>query len=231
MSSEKLSYPVMVDFPINDLLFLRDPQQSALGQRIVREGSLMISEMGLEEFTFRKLAFRLKTNESSIYRYFESKHRLLLYLIQYYWYWMDFELTQHLKNVSDVRKKIDVLIDLLMLRSPSATSVIVNLDMRVIHGIVIREASKAYLTNHVNEDNSRQFFKPYKQFCNRAAAIIQEFKPGYLYPRSLSSTLIETAHDQYFFMRHLPSLTDFGETRNEAQIHAFLKSLIYSITE
>ena len=69
---------------MNEKLFLRDPEQSELGRRIIRQGIILISEVGLEETTFRKLAERMGTKEASIYRYFENKHRLLVYLVAWY---------------------------------------------------------------------------------------------------------------------------------------------------
>jgi hypothetical protein len=39
--------------------------------------------------------------------------------------------------------------------------------------------------------------------------------------------MIESAHLQNFFMHHLPSLTDFNETKKEAQIIDFLNDLVF----
>ncbi|CAN0604355.1 unnamed protein product, partial [Ectocarpus sp. 12 AP-2014] len=65
---------------INEKIYVKDPESSDLGKRIVEQSILMIDDMGFESFTFRKLGERIKSNESSIYRYFENKHKLLLYL-------------------------------------------------------------------------------------------------------------------------------------------------------
>jgi len=70
-------------------------------------------------------------------------------------------------------------------------------------------------------------FKPYKDLCARIAGIILEFNPMYKYPRSLSSTLLEMAHYQRFFMHNLPSLTDFGEDKNENRLRLFLHQLVF----
>ena len=97
-----------------------------------------------------------------------------------------------------------------------------------LHQLVVKEASKAYLTKHVTEDNKQQLFKPYKDLCAHIADIIHECSPKYKYSRSLTSTLIEMAHYQAFFMQHLPSLTDFGDTKNEDELITFLTDLVYS---
>ncbi|GAK93236.1 hypothetical protein JCM19298_1955 [Nonlabens ulvanivorans] len=70
---------------INDKIFVKDPESSELGQRIISNSITMIHEMGFEQFTFKKLGKLIGSNESSIYRYFENKHKLLLYLTSWYW--------------------------------------------------------------------------------------------------------------------------------------------------
>jgi hypothetical protein len=42
----------------------------------------------------------------------------------------------------------------------------------------------------------------------------------------MASTIIEMAHFQNFFMNNLPSLTDFGERKEESEIIAFLNDLV-----
>eukprot|EP01031_Cornospumella_fuschlensis_P000390 gene390-492_t len=77
---------------MNGKLFLRDPESSDLGRRIIRQAILLIAEIGFEEMTFRKLANQIGTKEASIYRYFENKHRLLVYLVAWYWQWLEYQL-------------------------------------------------------------------------------------------------------------------------------------------
>ena len=74
-----------VSIDVSDRVHLKDPYSSELGKNIVREGILLVSEIGLEAFTFKKLAHRMCTTESTIYRYFENKHKFLLYLLSWYW--------------------------------------------------------------------------------------------------------------------------------------------------
>ena len=76
-------------FKLNERLYLRDPQSTELGQRIVSKGIELIDGLGFEQFTFKKLAAQVNSTEPSIYRYFENKHRLLHYLTAWYWSWMD----------------------------------------------------------------------------------------------------------------------------------------------
>ena len=51
--------------------------------------------------------------------------------------------------------------------------------------------------------------------------------PKYKYHRSLSSTNIEMAHFQNFFMRNLPALTDFVDIKDETKLIRFLDDLVF----
>ncbi|GAB2561273.1 TetR/AcrR family transcriptional regulator [Spirosoma areae] len=212
---------------MNERLFLRDPEGSELGRRIIRQSISLFDEIGFEEATFRKLAERMGTKEASIYRYFENKHRLLVYLVAWYWQWLDFQLVFQTNNLADPREKLERLLRLLLLIDLDN---VLNddIDVRALHSIVIREASKAYLTHHVTEDNRQQLFKPYKDLCGRIADLILAYRPTYPYARSRASSLIETAHYQTFFMQNLPSLTDFGQSGNQDKLLKFVRHLLFS---
>ena len=65
-------------FKLSEKLFLRDPQETELGRNIIRLSIKMMDEIGFEEFTFKKLAVKIKSTEASVYRYFDNKHKLPL---------------------------------------------------------------------------------------------------------------------------------------------------------
>lgn len=215
-----------IHIQLNEKLFIRDPSSSEVGRRIVKQGAVMIEKLGLEEFTFKKLATKLKTNESSIYRYFENKHRLLVYLVDWYWRWIEYLVVVHTNNIKEPSKKIDIILNILMLKVEGDLVGGPDVDKQVLHQLVIKEASKSYLTSHVTEDNKLQLFKPYKDLCARIAGIFLEINPKYKYARSLTSTVLEMAHYQYFFMHNLPRLTDFSLAKDENEIINFLRHLI-----
>lgn len=212
---------------MNEKLFLRDPEQTELGKKIIQHGILVINKNGFEAFTFKKLAEGIGTTEAGIYRYFENKHKLLMYITAWYWSWLEYRVTVHTLNVKDPVTKLKKTIELLAttVEDDITTS---HVNESILHQIIIAEGSKAYLTKHVTEDNKDQFFKPYKDLCARIGEIILECNPGYKYPKSLSSTIVEIAHFQNFFMHNLPALTDFGKDKNEAKVVAFLEELVFS---
>lgn len=212
----------------SEKLALRDPEDTVLGRNIVRQGLLLMHQLGFEHFTFKKLAKEMNTTEASIYRYFENKHRLLLYILTWYWNYLEYLVVFHLQNLQSPEEKLRKVIELLVLDLPDSLDHS-GLDKKALHDIVIAESSKTYLTKEVDEINSVQLFKPYKELCARIAGLIKEYNPTYSFPYSLSSTLIETAHHQYYFMHHLPSLTDFKEEKSPEKVVTFLENLMFSI--
>jgi len=212
---------------MNDALFLRNPEGSELGKKIIKHSIQLIFKNGFEAFTFRKLAEDIGTTEAGIYRYFENKHRLLIYIVAWYWSWLEFQIAFNTNNINDPVLKLKKVIKILAttVADDNSTSYV---NESLLHQIVISEGTKAYLTNHVGEDNRHKFFKPYKDLCAVIGNIILECSPKYKYPKSLASTIVEMAHFQNFFMHNLPSLTDFGKTKNEAEIIQFLNDLVFS---
>ena len=196
-----------IQIQVNSKIFLKDPQSSELGKRILQHGIELIDEMGLESFTFRKLAKKLETTESSIYRYFESKHKLLLYLISLYWGWQEYRLVFSTNNIEDPCERLKAAIN-------SLTSAVKGktlqgcIDLEMLSRVIIAESPKAYLTKEVDEANKEGFFAGYKRLVHRITAIIQEITPEFAFPKTLASTIVEGIYHQKYFAAHLPSLTD-----------------------
>ncbi len=218
---------LQVQIKMNEMLFLRNPELTELGKKIILHSIQLIHKNGFESFTFKKLAEDIGTTEAGIYRYFENKHRLLIYIVAWYWSWLEYRISFHTHNINDPIRKIRQVIQLLAttVEDDIITSYV---NESILHQIIIAEGSKAYLTKHVSEDNKQQLFKPYKDLCAKIGDIILECNPKYKYPKSLASTIIEMAHFQNFFMHHLPSLTDFGKEKDDAKIVSFLEQLVFS---
>ncbi len=212
---------------MNENLFLRDPVSSELGKKIVGNSILLIDKNGFENFTFKKLAEEIGTTEAGVYRYFENKHKLLVYLTAWYWGWLEFQITFKTNNIKNPVTKLKQVIK--MLGSEVEDDIQTDyIDESILYKIIITEGSKAYLTKQVEEDNKKHFFKPYKDLCSIVGDIILECNPKYRYPKSLASTIIEMAHFQNFFMINLPSLTDFGNSKEPNNIILFLTDLVFA---
>lgn len=214
-----------VKIRMNKKLFLRDPYESALGKKIVKEGLLLINQLGFEAFTFKKLAQKIHTTEAGIYRYFENKHRLLIYLVNWYWSFLEYKVMFTVNNISDPAVKIRTVIRLLVTEPQSDKNDFVPEDQA--YKLLMYEGSKAYLTRNVTKDNKDRLFKPYKDLCARLAGIIKEYNPKFPFPSSLASTILEMSHAQKFFMTNLPALTDNKKGKDEDVI-SFLEELVFS---
>lgn len=215
-----------VTFKVNDKIYLRNPESSELGKKIVKNAIDLIYELGFEHFTFKKLAIDVHTTEATIYRYFENKHRLLLYILNWYWCYMEFLLLFKLQNITDPKSKLQTIIELLTHELPESSGQL-DYNKKYLNQIVIAESSKVYLVKEVKEINKHEVFKPYKDLCAMIAEVILAYNPTYQYPRSLSSTLIETAHYQQFFSSHLPKLTDVQSKEGQDFTNSFLNDLLF----
>ena len=216
-----------LSFKVNEHIYLRDPESSELGKQIVKNAIDLIYELGFEHFTFKKLATKMSTTEASIYRYFENKHRLLLYILNWYWSYMEFLVDFTIQNIQDPKEKLTKIIHLFTQSLPESVGQL-DYNKSFLNQIVLSESSKVYLIKEVKEINSFQVFKPYKDLCNAVGEIILECNPNYKYPHSLASTIIEMAHLQNFFMNNLPSLTDFSKSKDEKEIIKYLEHLVFN---
>ncbi len=202
---EKLLQSVRIS--INDKLYVKDPESSNLGKRIIKESIIMIHEIGFESFTFKKLGTEIGSNESSIYRYFENKHKLLLYLASWYWGWLEYQLVFATNSIPDPSAKLDRAIEI-MTRATEIDTAFTHIDEVMLNKIVINEYSKSYLTKEVDQENKDGYFVIYKRLVNRMSTMMTDVNPSYPYPSSLASSLLEGALHQYFLMDHFNSLTN-----------------------
>lgn len=214
-------------FKVNEHIYLRDPESSELGKQIVKNAIDLIYELGFEHFTFKKLATKMSTTEASIYRYFENKHRLLLYILNWYWSYMEFLVDFTIQNIQDPKEKLTKIITLFTKSLPESVGQL-DYNKSFLNQIVLSESSKVYLIKEVKEINSFQVFKPYKDLCNKISEVMLSLNPSYIYSRSLSSTLIETAHSQQYFSKNLPRLTDVSNEKEEDFVFNFLSQLVFS---
>lgn len=213
-----------INIQINSKIYLKDPKSSVLGQKIVAYGIELVAEIGFESFTFRKLAKVINSTEASIYRYFESKHKLLLYLTSWYWSWMEYRLVFGLANIEDPVKRLTNAIVILTSKVEQDHS-FAFINEPKLWQIVIAESSKVYLTKDVDQENRDGAFAGYKKLVKLIGNIITEINPSYKYPHMLVSSMIEGAHHEQYFTLHLPNLTDHHKGENS--ITEFYKDMLF----
>lgn len=212
----------VLQIPVQEALFLKDPTSSTVGKSILEHGLILLSEIGLEDFTFKKLAVKISSTESTIYRYFENKHQFLSYLFNFYWAWMDVNIAFATTNIDDPKERLRRIIGLITkkvsndVRTPF-------IDEALLQDVIALESSKTFLSKKVDEENQAGYFLQYKKLVDRISAVIIEINPSYPYPNALVSTILESSFHQRYFGNHLPRLTN--EMHIDTRLEEFLLDL------
>lgn len=204
---------LQIQFSINPDLYTKNPETTDLGKKIVEYSIILIDELGFEGFTFKKLGERIGSNESSVYRYFESKHALLIYLVNWYWSWMEYKLVFQTTNITDPKVKLMKAIEVLTDKAETDNA-FSYINESILYRIIIAEFSKAYHTKEVDKENEKGYYKTYKRVVQRTSDMVLEVNPSFEFPQMLISTVIEGAHHQRYFSEHLPSLTNTEEGKD-----------------
>ncbi len=205
---------IEIKISLNKGLYLKEPQDSKLGRKIIQYSIILIDEFGFESFTFKKLAEKISSTEASVYRYFENKHLLLLFLVNWYWEWVNYLVAINTLNVQDPKIKLQIIIHSFVSASKDNQGVDYVNESR-LHNIVIAEGGKAYHTKEVDKDNSKGFFSSYKNLANSVSKVISEINPNFKYPYALATNLFEMSNNHIYFAKHLPRLTDITIKKNE----------------
>ena len=208
---------------IQESIYNKDPESSDLGKRIIENSIILIDKIGFDAFTFKKLGIEIGSNESSIYRYFESKHKLLIYLSSWYWAWLEYQLVIETYSISDYVEKLKKAIEITT-KSTKEDSKFTHINEVILNRIIIEETRKSFLTKDVDKENKDGHFKIYKRLITRIQEMISQIDGQYAYATSLASTIIETALNQHFLKNHFPSITDCNEAITPTQ---FLTDLVF----
>ena len=200
-----------ITISVNNKLYVKNPETSDLGKKIIEQSILLIDEIGFENFTFKKLGEKINSNESSIYRYFESKHKLMLYLSSWYWGWMEYKLVFATNNLANPMEKLKNAIAIVTEKVEDDSNTL-HINESILNKIIIQEFTKILLTKEVDEENKEGFFIVYKRIINRIIEFISEVNPNYTFAKSLASTVVEGALHQHFLKEHLKTITNCNET-------------------
>ena len=203
---------------VNEKIYVKDPETSVLGKKIIEQSILLINEIGFEDFTFKKLGEKISSNESSIYRYFENKHKLLVYLSSWYWSWMEYKLVFATTNITDPKEKLRKAITIVTEKVADDSSTL-HINEAVLNKIIIAEFTKTLHTKEVDQENKEGYFMIYKRVINRIVIIINEVNPSYPYAKSLVSTIVEGSLHQHFLTDHLTTITDCNSSVSATQFY------------
>lgn len=198
---------------ISPELYTKNPESSELGRKIVSKSIEMINELGFEAFTFKKLGMLIGSNESSIYRYFSSKHALLVYLVSWYWSWIEYKLVFATANVDAPEARLKEAI-VVLTQDITEDQSFGYINEVLLNKIIISESTKAYYTKDVGAENAKGYYKTFKRVVQRVSDLVLDLNSSFQYPHMLVTTVIEGAHHQRYYSEHLPSLTDVEKGKN-----------------
>lgn len=207
-----------ISITVNPKLFVKNPETSDLGKKIIQKSIILIDEIGFENFTFKKLGELIGSNESSIYRYFESKHKLMLYLSSWYWGWLEYRMLISTTNIPNPMEKLQRAITIVTEKVEDDTATL-HINESILNKIIIAEFTKTLLTKEADEENKEGFFLVYKRVINRIIDIIQEVNPEYGYAKSLASSIVEGSLHQHFLKDHLKTITNCNENNSPTQFY------------
>lgn len=199
-----------INISINEKLYVKNPESSDLGKNIIKNSILLIDEIGFEAFTFKKLGERIKSNESSIYRYFENKHKLLIYLSTWYWSWIEYRIVFNTHNIQNPLEKITKTIAIVANKIEDDDTTI-HINESVLNRIIIAEFTKTFLTKEVDQENKDGFFQVYKRIINRIETMIEELNPKYPFAKTLASSIVEGSLHQHYLKQHFSNLTNLSD--------------------
>ncbi|MCU0328532.1 MAG: TetR/AcrR family transcriptional regulator [Chitinophagales bacterium] len=214
-----------ISFNINSTLFIKDPQSSEIGKSILISAVDLLHEIGLEQFTIKKLAQQINTTEATIYRYFENKFKIFLYLMNVYWQMLDFIIEVKLQNLQTTEEKIDVFLKVLCYEYIDIVE-IGDISREKLLTIAMNESSKTYLLRAVDEINTQEAYHALKIMVLRFHDLLITYNPNYKYPHSLAASVFEIITKQMYFEKHLPTLTD-QKFNQEFTVYDFIRDLVY----
>lgn len=217
---------ISVKINISHKIYLRDPEQTQLGRKIINFGIRLINELGFESFTFKKLAKHINSTEASLYRYFENKQALLAYITSWYWGWLEYQLHYQTNNIDTNEEKLKIMIRI-MTAPPITDSSFSYINEKLLYQVVIHDFFKTLYIKDIEVKYKKGFLRNYHSLCDAVAYLIHQFNPVFSYSQALAQTLLHVANHQVFLGLNIPSTTDVNiEPQNTEQLQEYLWLLL-----
>ena len=198
---------ITVSITVSKDTYLRNPLDTELGRNIIKHSIALISEKGFHCFNFKQLACRMKSTEASVYRYFENKHMLLVYLTSWYWEYLDYLIKINIRNVDSPYKKLRILIRTIVNGATDVKSVDC-VDIKMLHKIIVEHSTKVTHMKKVVDCQKEGLFTNYKNLNNSISEVILECDKEFKYPTALASNILKMALDHTYYAEHFCTLTE-----------------------
>lgn len=220
--------PAVIQVQVSSELSIRDPEQTELGRKIVEESILLIDQLGFDGFTFKKLAKKISSTEASVYRYFESKHQLLQYLVSWYWSWLEFVIDYRIQNVDDARQRLKMAIAVLA-ESDKYDPAISHINEALLHKIVIAESARVFMSRGLKKARKKALFEGYDLLGDKLVEIFKALNPRYKFHGALVITLITSMHRLLFlaeFHHSIKSKSAGSSSKSRNDVLVFSEDLV-----
>ena len=206
-----------------EILFIRNPESTELGRKIMKHSVELMFHDGFESFTFKKLAQQIGTTEAGMYRYFENKHQLLMYLTAWYWGWLSYQIKFRTNNITTAKERLAIIITLLSndIDDDLNTNYI---NESMMHSIV----SKERIRGGDSMENLDKCLSSYIDLCKDVAEIISLCSPNYKYPKALATNLIEISHYHHYLKNNVPALCDYSKNKKQQKTNTYLHEMVFS---
>jgi AcrR family transcriptional regulator len=211
-----------IELQIPNCLFQKNPRETEIGNKLVETATHLIAQLGLEQFTIKKLALETGCTEATVYRYFENKHQLMLYIMNIFWGWQEYLLvfsTQNIHNESEKMKRAIAL-----LANPDFGFLPYRKFANSVLLAAINEGVKIHIIRNLKDEIENGSMAAYRNLAQRIAGLIKSFDKTYAYPHALAMQLMDAAIHQQFCHRYLRGVSEAA--LNKEHIENFLIGLL-----
>ncbi|MBT8231279.1 MAG: TetR/AcrR family transcriptional regulator [Saprospiraceae bacterium] len=185
----------------------RNPLDTELGRNIIRHSIDLLSEKGFQCFNFKMLASSMKSTEASVYRYFENKQMLLVYLTSWYWEYLDYLIMIHTTNIEDPKKRLRIAIKTIV-DGASHESQLDYINLKKLHKIIVEQSSKVIKSKKIENCKKQNLFSNFENLNDNLAKMIISCDSNFKYPSTLATNMLKMAIDHTYYAEHLCSVTE-----------------------
>lgn len=203
----------IISIAVSPETYLRNPLQTELGRNIIKHGIDLLSEKGFQCFNFKHLACEMKSTEASVYRYFENKQMLLVYLTSWYWEYMDYLIMLNSRNIEDPKKRLKIAIRTIV-NVASQEHPVDYIDLKKLHRIVVEQSTKVTHSKKLMNCNKSSLFSNFENLNNNLSEMITSCDPEFKYPSAMATNLLKMATDHTYYAEHICSVTEITNCRN-----------------
>lgn len=196
-----------ITISVSSETYLRNPMETELGRNIISHGIDLMSETGFQCFNFKQLAASMKSTEASVYRYFENKHMLLVYLTSWYWEYLDYLIMINTRNVDNSKKRLRIAIKTIVDGANDDTQV-EYINIKRLHKIIVEQSSKVTHSKKVLNCNKTNLFANFEQLNDNLSKMILSCDSEFKYPSALATNLLKMAIDHTYYAEHLCTVTE-----------------------